>query len=651
MSLPPIPLFDLQKQHQALRTQLNAAALDALNSMRWLLGPQTEKFEETFAELIGVKYCISCSSGASALQIALSAAGIQEGDEVITTPFTFIATTTSISLTGAKFIFADIDPHTFNISAQDIERKITKKTKAILPVHLYGYPADMAAIMRIANDHNLKVIEDCAQAHLAMADGVKVGGIGDAGAFSFYPSKNLGACGDAGAITTNDADIAAKCRSLRQGGRVKDAHYEYEFEGKKRMETANCAVEDFTNSVDSIIIIPNQNLFRIADKQTTLADAFVMADNVLYSGVRSITDLMTMPGLINLDFADVKNIMSDKGKSIMGTGEAEGDNRAIKAAEEALSNPLLDYNNMSGAKGVLINITGGPDITLFEVDEAANRIKEEVDEEANIIFGSSFDETLTGKIRVSIVATGIGEAKNVQNKPAPITNYLEESYNSGSSIPNIPSDEIDSNLAKFAATIVPESIEEESREVVEEQEEVSPIEDIIPEEEIKVANEPIAIIDDLLNEQEDDNENANSSVMNDMPQASSLFNAVMNRTERNDIDAQLESALSAQGNIFSSSNAPRIVDEEEPELFANTPQIFATPSRQERNEELIVPEDKEYKPTFLDRVTGRSILLNRNKKKAEREQQHYQEPVTPSLASGDDYAENDLSIPSFLRRK
>ena len=243
MSLPPIPLFDLQKQHHALRTQLNAAALDALNSMRWLLGPQTEKFEESFAELIGVKYCISCSSGASALQIALSAAGIHEGDEVITTPFTFIATTTSISLTGAKFVFADIDPHTLNISAQDIERKITKKTKAILPVHLYGYPADMSSIMRIANDHNLKVIEDCAQAHLAMADGVKVGGIGNAGAFSFYPSKNLGACGDAGAITTNDEDIAAKCRSLRQGRRVKDAHYEYEFEGSSlRMDEVQAAI-------------------------------------------------------------------------------------------------------------------------------------------------------------------------------------------------------------------------------------------------------------------------------------------------------------------------------------------------------------------------------------------------------------------------
>lgn len=171
----------------------------------------------------------------------------------------------------------------------------------------------------------------------------------------------------------------------------------FQFEGKKRYETAETAVENFTKEVDSIIIIPNQNLFRIADKKTTLADAFVMADNVLYAGVRSITDLMMMPGLINLDFADIKSIMEDKGKAIMGTGEAEGEDRAVKAAEQALSNPLLDDCSMHGAKGVLINITGGSDITLFEIDEAASRIKEEVDEDANIIFGSSFDESLGRK--------------------------------------------------------------------------------------------------------------------------------------------------------------------------------------------------------------------------------------------------------------
>ncbi len=238
-----IPLFNLQKQHESLKSELNTAALDALNSMHWLLGPQTEGFEKEFAELMGVKHCISCSSGASAIQIALGAAGIGEGDEVITTPFTFIATTSSVSLTGAKFVFADIDPHTYNIDPKDIERKITKKTKAILPVHLYGYPADMPAIMNLAREHGLKVIEDCAQAHLATVEDVKVGGIGDAGAFSFYPSKNLGACGDAGAITTNDDEIADRCRSLRHSGRAKDKAYEYDLEGSTlRMDEVQAAI-------------------------------------------------------------------------------------------------------------------------------------------------------------------------------------------------------------------------------------------------------------------------------------------------------------------------------------------------------------------------------------------------------------------------
>lgn len=241
--IKPIPLFNLKEQYESLKPQLHKAALEALDSMHWLLGPQTEKFEEEFARLIGVKHCISCSSGASAIQIALKAAGIGEGDEVITTPFTFIATTSSVSLTGAKFVFADIDPRTYNIDVKDVERKITKRTKAILPVHLYGYPADMDAIMHLANEHGLKVIEDCAQAHLAMADGVMVGGIGDAGCFSFYPSKNLGACGDAGCITTNDDELADACRSLRHSGRAKNKAYEYDLEGSTlRMDEVQAAL-------------------------------------------------------------------------------------------------------------------------------------------------------------------------------------------------------------------------------------------------------------------------------------------------------------------------------------------------------------------------------------------------------------------------
>ena len=181
----------------------------------------------------------------------------------------------------------------------------------------------------------------------------------------------------------------------------------FHFEGSQRMKIADGGIEELQQYVDTLIIIPNQNLFRVANEKTTFADAFKMADDVLYSGVRGVTDLMVMPGLINLDFADIRTVMGEMGKAMMGTGESEGETRAIAAAESAISNPLLEDVTMKGARGVLINITGGGDMTLFEVDEAANRIREEVDPEANIIFGSTFDETLEGKMRVSVVATGI----------------------------------------------------------------------------------------------------------------------------------------------------------------------------------------------------------------------------------------------------
>ncbi len=181
----------------------------------------------------------------------------------------------------------------------------------------------------------------------------------------------------------------------------------FHFEGVQRMRIAEAGMEELQKYVDTLIIIPNQNLFRIANERTTLADAFKMADDVLHAGVRGVTDLMVMPGLINLDFADIRTVMSEMGKAMMGTGEAEGERRAIDAAEAAISNPLLEDVSMKGARGVLINITGGSDMTLFEVDEAANRIREEVDPEANIIFGSTFDEKLAGRMRISVVATGI----------------------------------------------------------------------------------------------------------------------------------------------------------------------------------------------------------------------------------------------------
>jgi cell division protein FtsZ len=197
----------------------------------------------------------------------------------------------------------------------------------------------------------------------------------------------------------------------------------FQFEGTRRMRLAEQGIAELQKAVDTLIVIPNQNLFRVANEQTTFADAFAMADRVLYSGVACITDLMVKEGLINLDFADVRAVMREMGKAMMGTGEATGEKRAMRAAEAAIANPLLDDVNMSGARGLLISITGGSDLTLYEVDEAATRIREEVDPDANVIFGATRDDALDGIVRVSVVATGIDYAEMVrQNEQAQANN-------------------------------------------------------------------------------------------------------------------------------------------------------------------------------------------------------------------------------------
>src|ERR1700754_3461450 len=212
------------------------------------------------------------------------------------------------------------------------------------------------------------------------------------------------------------AQIAREQGILTVGVVTKPFH----FEGAHRMRLAESGIQELQQYVDTLIIIPNQNLFRVANEKTTFADAFKMADEVLYSGVRGVTDLMVMPGLINLDFADIRSVMGEMGKAMMGTGEATGENRAIAAAEAAISNPLLDEVSMKGARGVLINITGGMDLTLYEVDEAANRIRSEVDPDANIIVGSTFDASLNGLMRVSVVATGIEMEKKLEAGPTEV---------------------------------------------------------------------------------------------------------------------------------------------------------------------------------------------------------------------------------------
>src|SRR5690349_12196810 len=224
--------------------------------------------------------------------------------------------------------------------------------------------------------------------------------------------------GMGGGTGTGAAPVIARMARERNILTVGVVTKPFGFEGVRRSRAADQGIEELQQYVDTLIVIPNQNLFRMANERTTWRDAFKMADQVLYMGVRGVTDLMMVHGLVNLDFADIRTVMAEMGKAMMGTGEAEGENRAIKAAEAAINNPLLEDTSMSGARGLLINITGGEDLTLFEVDQAVNRIREEVDEEANVIFGSAVDESLSGRIRVSVVATGIDSHKVVeQSRP------------------------------------------------------------------------------------------------------------------------------------------------------------------------------------------------------------------------------------------
>ena len=245
------------------------------------------------------------------------------------------------------------------------------------------------------------------------------------------------AAGMGGGTGTGAAPVIAKLARERGILTVGVVTKPFHFEGSQRMKLAEKGIDELQQFVDTLLTIPNQNLFRIANEKTTFSDAFKMADDVLYAGVRGVTDLMVQPGMINLDFSDIKTVMSEMGKAMMGTGEASGEGRAVAAAEAAIANPLIDDVSLKGAKGLIINITGGKDITLYEVDEAANRIKQEIDEEANIIYGTTCDDRLDGLVRVSIVATGIDSKVGISAKPlesfAPI-NINNDVYKTHSSI-------------------------------------------------------------------------------------------------------------------------------------------------------------------------------------------------------------------------
>ena len=285
------------------------------------------------------------------------------------------------NLDGAKFVVANTDAQSLEYSKADKKIQLGETTTRGL-----GAGAS-PEVGRISAEESLEEIGECLE-----------------GSNMVFITAGMG-----GGTGTGAAPVVAKEAKRRGILTVGVVTKPFHVEGAHRMKLADSGVHDLEQYVDTLIVIPNQNLFRVANEKTTFADAFKMADNVLHAGVRGVTDLMTQPGLINLDFADIRSVMSEMGKAMMGTGEATGDNRALVAAEAAISNPLLDHSSMKGARGVLINITGGSDLTLFEVDEAANRIREEVDPDANIIFGSAFSDELEGKIRVSVVATGINQ--------------------------------------------------------------------------------------------------------------------------------------------------------------------------------------------------------------------------------------------------
>ena len=440
----------------------------------------------------------------------------------------------------------------------------------------------------------------------------------------------------------------------------------FEFEGKRRMSTAEDAISEFTNEVDSIIIIPNQNLFRIANENTTLTEAFMLADNVLYSGVRSITDLMMMPGLMNLDFADIRTTMEGKGKAIMGTGEAEGEGRARIAAEQALSNPLLDDCSVSGAKSVLINITGGKDLTLMEVQDAAGIIKAETDDSTEIIFGSSYDDALEGKIRVSIVVTGIDAKSAPKVKSVDASSYINDSY-----VPavepaqNADSQMVAANLERFAANTQPEVTEEntatEDVPVVESVETVEQT-DIMPDDdENEISQEENSFVQEIVQENpdfskfEDFDMLEKSAEIPDAPKASDLFNAIINKQTAPQVDEEKETDeksiddyMPDDDDIFTSKTAINTVDDD-PVLFPTQEEPVFAPKAEKKEE---APAPISDKPNFIDKILGISRA-----RKNRKEQYTSSEPVSPRFGSDLKETENsdseieDLDIPAFLRRK
>ena len=380
------------------------------------------------------------------------------------------------------------------------------------------------------------------------------------------------AAGMGGGTGTGAAPVIAKLARERGILTVGVVTKPFHFEGSQRMKLAEKGIEELQQFVDTLLTIPNQNLFRIANEKTTFSDAFKMADDVLYAGVRGVTDLMVQPGMINLDFSDIKTVMSEMGKAMMGTGEASGEGRAVAAAEAAIANPLIDDVSLKGAKGLIINITGGKDITLYEVDEAANRIKQEVDEEANIIYGTTCDDRLDGLVRVSIVATGIDSNVGISAKPlesfAPI-NINNEVYKPQSNLDeNVDALNIGADLDHNQGVIHSEIENIQETKIAEDEHQLETLEEtaIDVEQESTLSESSIEETDNITDHIEEEVSNQYENIDNENTNTNELAERVENIYEDQKNEENLNETSVRRLSLFdniSTDASSEVVDQKE----------------------------------------------------------------------------------------
>ena len=437
------------------------------------------------------------------------------------------------------------------------------------------------------------------------------------------------AAGMGGGTGTGAAPVIAKLAREKGILTVGVVTKPFHFEGSQRMKLAEKGIEELQQYVDTLLTIPNQNLFRIANEKTTFSDAFKMADDVLYAGVRGVTDLMVQPGMINLDFSDIKTVMSEMGKAMMGTGEAHGEGRAIAAAEAAIANPLIDDVSLKGAKGLIINITGGKDITLYEVDEAANRIKQEIDEEANIIYGTTCDDRLEGVVRVSIVATGIDANNNLSAKP--MENFAPININN-----DIYKKETEKPVSLSDSIIMQEDTLKDKGVLDKD------INDVPNEENLNIKNPDIIELDEQTKIDQLENSNLEENIDNEVVEQNEVSETV-DQIEINNIPEE------------QTSSAPII--EKPNETTVRRLSLFDTLSNENKSEDSI--SDNEFleksEPVFASSEEKIEENISEDINLSINEKEEFSAEDTESSEIDDEFnqetEEELLDIPTFLRRQ